>query len=51
MSTASSPSRPEAVASYLAAINAGIPRWLHRRRAALSELADGLDDAFGGWAG
>ena len=45
MSTASSPSRPEAVTSYLAAINAGIPRWLHRRRAALSELADGLDDA------
>jgi hypothetical protein len=45
MSTASSPSRPEAVASYLAAINAGIPRWLHRRRAALRELADGLDDA------
>ena len=45
MSTASSPSRPEAVTSYLAAINAGIPRWLHRRRAALRELADGLDDA------
>jgi hypothetical protein len=45
MSTASSPSRPEAVTSYIAAINAGIPRWLHHRRAALSELADGLDDA------
>ena len=45
MSEWSSPSRPEAVTSYLAAINAGIPRWLHRRGAALRELADGLDDA------
>jgi hypothetical protein len=45
MSDWSSPSRPEAVTAYLAAINAGIPLWLHRRRAALRELADGLDDA------
>jgi hypothetical protein len=45
MSMASSPSRPEAVTSYLAAINAGIPWWLRRRGAALRELADGLDDA------
>jgi hypothetical protein len=45
MSEWSSPSRPEAVTAYLAAINAGIPRWLHRRGAALRELADGLDDA------
>jgi hypothetical protein len=45
MSTASSLSRPEAVTSYLAAIDAGIPGWLHSRRAALRELADGLDDA------
>ncbi|WP_448808772.1 hypothetical protein [Agromyces bauzanensis] len=37
--------RPEPVASYLAEVDAGIPRWLHSRRAALDELADGLDDA------
>ena len=47
MSMTSPPARPEAMAVYLAAINAEIPRWLHRRRAALSELADGLDDAIG----
>lgn len=45
MSMTSLAPRPEAVTRYLAAINAGIPRWLHRRRAALRELADGLDDA------
>jgi hypothetical protein len=45
MSTASSLPRPEAVTSYIAAIDAGIPGWLHNRRAALRELADGLDDA------
>jgi hypothetical protein len=39
------PARPEAVTAYLAAINAEIPRWLRRRRTALLELADGLDDA------
>lgn len=37
--------RPEPVVSYLAAVEAGIPRWLLSRRAALDELADGLDDA------
>lgn len=37
--------RPEPVMSYLAAIDAGIPRWLRSRRAALGELADGLEDA------
>lgn len=37
--------RPEPATDYLAAIEAGIPRWLHGRRAAVAELADGLDDA------
>lgn len=39
------PQRPEPVTSYLIAIDTGIPRWLRNRRAALDELADGLDDA------
>jgi hypothetical protein len=37
--------RPEPVMVYLAAIEDGIPPWLHGRRAAVGELADGLDDA------
>ncbi|WP_448003129.1 hypothetical protein [Agromyces bauzanensis] len=45
MTGPSSLQRPEPVASYLAAVDARIPRWLHSRRAALGELADGLDDA------
>ena len=36
---------PESVTSYLLAVDAGIPRWLRSRRAALLELSDGLDDA------
>jgi len=45
MSRWTSTQRPEPVASYLLAVDAGIPRWLRSRRAALLELADGLDDA------
>ena len=45
MSTWSPPSRPDAVAAYIAEINADIPGWLHNRGRALRELADGLDDA------
>jgi hypothetical protein len=45
MSQRPSPQRPEQVTSYLVAIDAGIPRWLRSRRAALEELANGLDDA------
>lgn len=45
MSRSPSTERPEPVTSYLVAIDAEIPRWLRSRRAALSELADGLDDA------
>ena len=45
MSLPSPPPRPEAVTAYLSSVNAAIPRWLHRRRVALRELADGLDDA------
>jgi hypothetical protein len=37
--------RPELVTLYLTAIEAEIPPWLHGRRAAVAELADGLDDA------
>ncbi|WP_243073712.1 hypothetical protein [Microbacterium sp. SS28] len=37
--------RPEPAKEYLAAIEAGIPRWLRGRRAAVAELGDGLDDA------
>lgn len=37
--------RPEPVTLYLSAIEAGVPPWLHGRRAAVAELADGLDDA------
>ena len=45
MSQWPSTQRPEPVRSYLVAIDAEIPRWLRSRRAALGELADGLDDA------
>ncbi|GAA1817368.1 hypothetical protein [Agromyces neolithicus] len=45
MSRPLSTRHPDPVSSYLVAIDAEIPRWLRSRRAALSELADGLDDA------
>lgn len=45
MSQWQSTQRPELVASYLNAIDAGIPRWLRSRREALRELADSIDDA------
>lgn len=45
MSQWSSTQRPDAVASYLNAIDARIPHWLSSRRAALSELADSIDDS------